>query len=138
MNSARWTFRLAGIYGLLVLTPQLFLESQVGRDYPPPITHPEYFYGFCGLALVWQVAFLVIGQDPVRYRPMMLPAILEKVSFGVVTIALFAGGRLPGVVFAFGMIDLSLAIAFAIAFAKTPAMLPHPAAHPEPTRDRAP
>lgn len=138
MHFARWSFRLAGIYGLLVMTPQLFLEAQVGRDYPPPITHPEYFYGFVGVALAWQVAFLIIGQDPVRYRPIMLAAVIEKISFAAAAIALFAGGRLPRIVLVFGMIDLSLAVAFSIAFAVTPARLPLPGEPPEPIRDRSP
>jgi hypothetical protein len=138
MAFARWTFRLAGIYGLLVMMPQLFLETQVGRDYPPPISHPEYFYGFVGVALAWQVAFLVIGQDPARYRPIMLAAVIEKISFAVAAIALFAGGRLPVIVLVFGMIDLSLATAFSVAFTLTPARLPLPGELPEPTRDRSP
>ena len=37
------------------------MEARVGRDYPPAITHPEYFYGFLGVAAAWQVAFLVIA-----------------------------------------------------------------------------
>jgi|SRR5579872_615904 len=45
-----------------------------GRDTPPAITHPEYFYGFLGGALAWQFLFLVLSTDPVRYRPMILPA----------------------------------------------------------------
>ena len=68
MNFAKWVFLLAGIYGLLVVTPQFFLEQRVNRDYPPAITHPEYFYGFAGVALAWQVAFLIISRDPARYR----------------------------------------------------------------------
>ena len=71
MRFARWVFRLAGIYGLIVLLPQYFLEERIGRDDPPPITHPEHFYAFLGVAVAWQVAFLVIAQDPIRYRPIM-------------------------------------------------------------------
>lgn len=44
-------FLIAGIYGLLVLVPQYFLEEKNGRDYPPAITHPEYYYGFVGVAV---------------------------------------------------------------------------------------
>ena len=44
MQFARRVFLLAGIYGLFVLLPQYFLEDRTGRDYPPPITHPD-FYG---------------------------------------------------------------------------------------------
>jgi hypothetical protein len=50
MTFARWTFRLAAIYGLIVLLPFYGLEQRIGHDTPPPITHPEYFYGFIGAA----------------------------------------------------------------------------------------
>jgi hypothetical protein len=77
----RRLFRLAGIYGLLVMLPQYFLERRIGVDRPPPITHPEYFYGFIGVAVAWQFVFLIIAADPIRYRALMLPAILEKATF---------------------------------------------------------
>ncbi len=49
---ARRAYTAAAVYGILALAPQYFLEQQVNRDFPPAITHPEYFYGFVGLALV--------------------------------------------------------------------------------------
>jgi hypothetical protein len=70
--------------------PQFFLEAQIGRDYPPPITHPEHFYGFVGVALAWQFVFLLIGRDPARYRPLMPIAVLEKLAFGVPAVVLYA------------------------------------------------
>ncbi len=48
---AKRVFLVAGVYGLAVLFPQYFMEGQTGRDFPPPINHPEYFYGFIGVAL---------------------------------------------------------------------------------------
>lgn len=42
MPFAKIVFRIAGIYGLIVLAPGLFLESKFGRDYPPPVTHPDF------------------------------------------------------------------------------------------------
>jgi hypothetical protein len=45
MKFARLVFLVAGIYGLIVLVPQFFLERKIGTDTPPPITHAEYFYG---------------------------------------------------------------------------------------------
>lgn len=57
MKFAKWVYRIAGIYGLLILTPQYFLETKNGIDFPPAINHPEYYYGFIGVALAWQVAF---------------------------------------------------------------------------------
>ena len=64
MKFAKWTYLIAGIYGLLILLPQYFLEVQNGIDYPPPINHPEYYYGFIGIAVAWQIAFLIISRDP--------------------------------------------------------------------------
>jgi hypothetical protein len=119
MKFARWVFLLAGIYGVLVVLPQFFLERRVGIDYPPPITHPEYFYGFAGVALAWQFAFLIISRDPVRFRPMMLPGIMEKAAFGFATIALYLEERLAWQMLAFGLIDLVLGILFLVAWVKT-------------------
>jgi hypothetical protein len=119
MKFARWVFLLAGIYGMIVVLPHFFLEKQVNRDYPPAITHPEYFYGFAGVALAWQVAFLIISRDPVRYRPIMLAGIVEKASFTIATIALYLAERLPAPMLVFGLIDLVLGALFLVAWWKT-------------------
>lgn len=96
MTFARRVFKVAGIYGLLIVTPLYFLEDRVGRDQPPPITHPEFFYGFIGVTLAWQVAFLVIARDPARYRLLMIPAIIEKTTYVIALLVLFLKGRIPG------------------------------------------
>jgi hypothetical protein len=116
MTFARWLFRIAGVYGLAVLLPQYFLEGRIGQDYPPPITHPEHFYGFLGAAIAWQIAFLVLATDPVRYRPLMPVAFVEKATFGVAGVALFALGRAAAPVLGFGLIDLTLGALFLIAW----------------------
>lgn len=116
---AKRIFLVAGIYGLAVLFPQYFMEGQTGRDFPPPITHPEYFYGFIGVALAWQVVFLLIARDVPRYRLFMLPAVLEKLTWGLATLALYAQGRLAFAVVGFGLVDLILGTLFLIAFYAT-------------------
>jgi hypothetical protein len=126
MRFARWVFRIAAIYGLLVLLPQYLMEERVGRDDPPAVTHPEYFYGFIGVAVSWQFAFLVIGQDPVRYRPLMIPAVLEKAAFGVPALVLFGQHRLSGTVLVFGMIDFVLGALFVMAYVRTRCAEPGP------------
>ena len=87
--------------------------------HPPAITHPEFFYGFVGVALAWQVMFLVIGSSPVRLRPAMLPAVLEKASFAVAAAALYAADRVPATVLAFGAIDGAWGVLFFLAWVKT-------------------
>ena len=116
---ARRVFAWAGTYGLVVLLPQYFLIEKVGRDFPPPVTHPEYFYGFAGVAVAWQLVFLTIARDPLRYRPVMLAAVVEKAGFGSVAVALFAQGRLSGQMFGAGVVDLLLGSLFVIAFLRT-------------------
>jgi hypothetical protein len=109
----------AGIYGLAALLPYYFLEGKVGADYPPAVTHPEFFYGFIGLASVFQVVFLVISTDPVRYWPLMAVSVLEKLSFGVAALVLYLKGRLDGPFFLGGIIDLVLAVLFTAGFVMT-------------------
>jgi hypothetical protein len=116
---ARRVFAGAASYGIVVLAPQYVMEARIGRDYPPPITHPENFYGFIGLALVWQVVFLLIASDPIRYRPVMLVAVLEKLVFGIPAIVLYMQGRLAGVVLAAGIIDLMLGTLFVLSYRAT-------------------
>jgi hypothetical protein len=116
MAFARWLFWIAGVYGLVVLIPQYFLEQKVGIDYPPAITHPEYFYGFIGVGIAWQVAFLIIGQDPLRFRPMMIPSVLEKFSFAAAAAALYAQGRLPSILLGAGLCDFTWGILFFVAW----------------------
>lgn len=119
MGFARRVFSIAGIYGLLVLVPQYFLEARTSRDFPPAITHPEYYYGFIGIAVAWQLAFLVIARDPIRYRPLMPVAIVEKASFGLPAIVLYLMGRLSAQMLAAGLIDLFLGTLFAVAYRRT-------------------
>lgn len=119
MKFAKYTFLIAGIYGLLALLPQYFLEEMNGRDFPPAITHPEYYYGFVGVALVWQIVFLIISRNPVKYRPLMIPAILEKAVFGIPVLILFLQNRVSTSIFGAGLIDLLLGILFVAAYLKT-------------------
>jgi hypothetical protein len=93
-----------------------FARAVFGIDYPPPITHPEHFYGFVGLALVWQLVFLIIARDPARFRALMIPSILEKASFAIPAFVLFLQNRVPGAVLAFGTIDLVLGTLFFLAW----------------------
>lgn len=119
MTFARRVFGLAGIYGIVTLAPLYVLEDWMNQAFPPPIAHPEHFYGFIGVALAWQLVFLAISRDPVRYRPIMLLGIVEKLSFGVAAWVLFLGGRLALVSLGPASVDLALAVLFAIAFRRS-------------------
>src|SRR5436190_23649968 len=96
MRFARWVFLLAGASGVLMVAP-LYFEGWFFQDYPPAINRPEFYYGFAGVTLAWQVVYLVIGSDPVRFRPVMLPAVLAKASFTAAVPLLYAAGRVEAV-----------------------------------------
>ncbi|MBZ5662343.1 MAG: hypothetical protein LAO08_18230 [Acidobacteriia bacterium] len=119
MRFARIVFLVAGTYGVLVLTPVYFMENAIGQQMPPPITHPEYFYGFLGVGLAWQFLFLALSTDPVKYRAMILPSIVEKISFGIALVILHAQGRVAMSTLGVGSIDWIFAFLFLAAYLKT-------------------
>ena len=119
MKFAKFVFLIAGIYGLIVLLPMYFLEEKTGQDSPPPITHPEYYYGFIGVAVAWQILFLILSRNPVRYRPMMIPAIVEKASFGIAVMVLYLQHRVSNFTLVPALIDSVLGVLFVVAYLKT-------------------
>jgi hypothetical protein len=120
MKFARIVFLIAGIWGFLIVTPLYFLFDYIGRSYPPAVTHPDVYYGFVGVTLVWQVAFLIIATNPIRLRPIMVAAILEKVVYVTTLALLYLRGQLPLAQFAVTVPDFTLAMLFVAAFVKTP------------------
>jgi hypothetical protein len=121
MKFAKIVFWIAGIWGVLVITPLYFIFDLIGRQDPPPITHPGFYYGFASVALAWQVAFFVIAMDPVRLRPMMIPSIIEKFTYGIAVIVLYLQQRMHASDLTFAGTDLLLGTLFLIAFVKTKA-----------------
>ena len=119
MRFAKVVYWVAGIWGLLIITPLYFMFDLIGSKDPPAITHPGFFYGFVGVALAWQIAFLVIARDPVRFRPMMIPSMVEKFSYGIAVVALVLQGRMHGSDLVFAGTDLLLGLLFVAAWVKT-------------------
>lgn len=120
MRFAKIVFWIAGIWGVLVITPLYFMFDVIGRNDPPPITHPGFFYGFAGAALAWQIVFFLIARDPSRHRPLMIPSVLEKLGYGTAVVVLVAQGRMHSSDMLFGGVDLLFALLFVISYVKTP------------------
>jgi hypothetical protein len=121
MKFAKIVFWVSGIWGVLVLTPLYFIFDRIGRQDPPPITHPGFYYGFTGVALAWQFAFFVIAMNPQRFRPMMIPSVLEKLAWGITVVVLHLENRISAGDVGLSAVDLLLGLLFLIAYFKTPA-----------------
>lgn len=116
----RTIYRTAAIVGIAMLAPLYAMEARVAELSPPAVTHPEHYYGFVGLALVWQFAFLLIARDPIRYRPLMPITFLEKLSFGGAVVWLYLAGRVDTMVLGAGLADLTWLLLFVVAWRRTP------------------
>ncbi len=119
MKFAKYVFLAAGIYGLLVTFPLYFMEAKLSADYPPSLNHPEYYYSFIGVTVVWQILFLFISRDPLRYRPVMIFCPLEKLSLVPTFLVLSPRGLFPRAWIPLMTIDLAFGVLFFISYLKT-------------------
>jgi hypothetical protein len=124
LKFAKIVFWLAAIWGFLIITPLYFMFALISKNDPPPITHPGFYYGFVGVAMVWQLAFILIARDPIRFRPMMLPAILEKLVYSIPVIILVLQKRMHPADLVFSATDLLFAVLFLIAYLRTAHAVP--------------
>lgn len=119
MKLARFVFIGAGIWGIAVLTPLYWLVDVSGRHYAAPHDYPAFFYGFIGVALAWQIAFLIIGSNPARYRTLMIPAIIEKLGYVSTLAFLYGRSRISALDVQPAIPDGLLGILFVVAFLRT-------------------
>jgi hypothetical protein len=120
MRFAKIVFIAAGVWGIVVLTPLYFLLDVTGRRYASPTTYPQFFYGFLSVAMAWQIAFLVIGSSPSRFRLLMIPSIIEKLGYVVTLTVLHGQARISATDAMAAVPDALLGALFIAAFAKTP------------------
>ena len=119
LKFARYVFTGAGIWGLIVLAPLYWLIDLSGRQWPAPLNYPHFFYGFLAIAAAWQIAFLIIGSDPIRYRLMMIPCVLEKLGYVVTVAVLYNRSRISSEDASTAVPDFVLMLLFIAAFART-------------------
>lgn len=120
MKFARTVFWIAGVWGFLIITPLYFLFNVIPQKDPPAITHPGFYYGFVGTAFAWQMAFCFIARDPMRFRPLMIPSIVEKAAYAMAIVVLVLQGRTRSTDLVFAGTDGLLGVLFVIAYLKTP------------------
>ena len=119
MKFAKIIFLAAGAWGFLILLPLYFMADRIGQQDPPALTHREFYYGFIGVALAFQLVFLIIATDPVRFRPLMLAGIVEKFAFVIPTFYLYWQGRVAGSIVVGAALDLMWGVLFVASYFKT-------------------
>jgi hypothetical protein len=124
MRFARFVFRAAAVWGLLVLVPLFFMFNGDGLEARPPFTYPQAYFGFLTVTLAWQVAFWIIGSDPVRFRPLMIPSMIEKFGFVLALGVLYAQGRVGARELSPAAPDFVLGLLFVAAYVKTQSSTP--------------
>jgi hypothetical protein len=119
MKFAKVVFVGAGIWGIGVLTPLYWLVDVSGRRYGVPTEYPQFYYGFLSVAMAWQIAFLIVGSNPARFRMLMIPGILEKLGYVVPLVVLYQQARVTWADAQAAVPDFVLAILMMLAFVKT-------------------
>ena len=122
----RWVFLVAGVWGVLVLTPMYFLYDGGGARTPTALTNPDFYYGFASVALAWQILFFFVSTNPMRYRPIIIPSLIEKFGYVATLVFLFMQNRVAPTLLPFAAADLVLGVLFAVAFLKLRASHPKP------------
>ena len=115
MTFARWVFLIAGLYGVIILAPMLLLERQMA----PGAVHPVFFYAWVSTGLAWQILFIVLSMNPIRYRPMMLVCVLQKMTALIAIPWLYGLGRVGGIWLGAAASDLVFAVLFLSAYRAT-------------------
>lgn len=119
MKFAKYSFLAAGLYGVLTVFPLYFMGAKLAADYPPAINHPEYYYSFIGVTLVWQILFLFISRNPLGFHPVMPFCALEKLSLVPTFLILTPDGLFPAVWIPLLVADLVFGVLFLVSYFKT-------------------
>jgi hypothetical protein len=116
MKFARIVFRIAGIWGVLLLGALYFVDT----SHVSTPAAAQFYFGFLAVTMAWQIAFLMIASDPVRFRPLMIPAILEKFFYIVTIVVLYLGRRVGTAELLTIVPDSVLGGLFVVALVRTP------------------
>jgi hypothetical protein len=119
MKFARIVYGVAAVYGFIVLLPLYFLRDKIGLSTPPPVNHPEFYYGFIGVAVLWQFVFILIATEPHRYLPIMPITFLEKLVYTVPVVILYLHGQANQSTLIPSLGDPVFGIFFVVAYLRT-------------------
>lgn len=118
MKFARTTYLVAGVFGLLLMIPIAYAAIFDASDTMPGLMPAGLtFYGAILQFAACQVLLLILASNPLRFRPMMIPAFLAEVVAPLNTAWLYFYGVQPWS--AVTVVFLLLAILFLVAYFRT-------------------
>ena len=62
-----------------------------------------------------------MARDPIRFRPLMIPSMVEKFGYGITVVVLVLQARMHASDLIFAATDLLLGVLFVAAYLRTPA-----------------
>jgi len=116
MKFTKVVFFIAAVYGFTLLIPMYFLMNIIGQEAPPAISHPEFYYGFLGVTLLWQCIFVLIALDPLHYKSIIPIAVLEKLAYTVPVLILYSIDKVQANILVTALADPIFAILFIAAY----------------------
>ena len=115
MKLARWVFLIAGILGLIPVVPLVYTTMVKGETIPPDFASMGVFFSVSVFQYVcWQISYIILARDPVRFRSMMIPAFFVEITAPFNPFWLFLYGFKFWISIA--VVDILLAILFVVAF----------------------
>jgi len=115
MKLVRWIFFSAGIFGLIPVI-SLAYSSLVSKEsiLPDGTTTGLFFYGSAVQYICWQILYLFLSRDPLRYRSIMIPAFFAIAITPFYPIWLYIYGFRPWIPIT--LVNLVFALLFVLAF----------------------
>ncbi|HMN61454.1 MAG TPA: hypothetical protein PJ988_13865 [Anaerolinea sp.] len=115
MKIARWIFLAAGVLGLVPLAPIFYELARGGQDMLPDGGSMGLFiYIFLALYTFWQIFYLILAANPMRFRPMIILAFFVCAVTPFNTLWLYFYGMVvwQGII----IVSLAFALLFLVAF----------------------
>ena len=112
MKFAKWILVLAGMVGMISLFPLYFKEHTIAPD----LMYPVFYYGFISINIIWQLMYIYISHDPVKFRPIIFFGFMVKIIGAISIFFLIIQDRAEYWWIAIALVDFIFSILFLVSF----------------------
>ena len=118
MKLAKYTYLVAGVFGLILVVPAAYAAMVDSSEaMPDPIGAGLFLYGYISQFVAWQLLYFILAADPIRLRPMMVPAFLAELTAPLNSAWLYFYGVPPW--FVLTIVFLAFATLFLVSYHRT-------------------